>query len=79
MTVNTKLAICVINGYPAANRQVLADAGMKQAHELYVDFLEGIRSARRRSIRSTSPISIRHCRRARTCPRTTHISGPART
>jgi GMP synthase (glutamine-hydrolysing) len=39
MTVNTKLAICVINGYPAANRQVLAEAGMKQAHEMYVDFL----------------------------------------
>jgi GMP synthase (glutamine-hydrolysing) len=40
MTVNTQLAICVINGYPAANRQVLADAGMKQAHEMYVDFLK---------------------------------------
>jgi GMP synthase (glutamine-hydrolysing) len=40
MTVNTQLAICVINGYPAANRQVLGDAGMKQAHEMYVDFLK---------------------------------------
>ncbi len=39
MTVTTSLAICVINGYPAANRQVLAEAGMKQAHEMYVDFL----------------------------------------
>ncbi len=40
MTVNQNLAICVINGYPAANRQVLAEAGMKQAHEMYVDFLK---------------------------------------
>jgi GMP synthase (glutamine-hydrolysing) len=40
MTVNANMAICVINGYPAANRQVLADAGMKQAHEMYVDFLK---------------------------------------
>jgi GMP synthase (glutamine-hydrolysing) len=40
MTVNTQLAICVINGYPAANRQVLAEAGMKQAHEMYIDFLK---------------------------------------
>ncbi|HEX7588817.1 MAG TPA: type 1 glutamine amidotransferase [Anaerolineae bacterium] len=40
MTVNTQLAICVINGYPAANRQVLGEAGMKQAHEMYVDFLK---------------------------------------
>ncbi len=40
MTVNTNLAICVINGYPTANRQVLADAGVSQAHDLYVDFLK---------------------------------------
>ncbi|MGE5265618.1 MAG: type 1 glutamine amidotransferase [Acidobacteriota bacterium] len=40
MTVNDNLAICVINGYPAPNRQVLADAGMKQAHEMYLDFLK---------------------------------------
>ena len=40
MTVQEPLAICVINGYPAPNRQVLAEAGMKQAHEMYVDFLK---------------------------------------
>ncbi|CAG0965745.1 GMP synthase (glutamine-hydrolysing) [Anaerolineae bacterium] len=40
MTVNTNLAICVINGYPTANRQVLADAGVSQAHDLYVDFVK---------------------------------------
>ncbi len=40
MTVPQPLAICVINGYPAANRQVLGEAGMKQAHEMYVDFLK---------------------------------------
>lgn len=40
MTVNANLAICVINGYPAPNRQVLAAACVSQAHELYVDFLK---------------------------------------
>ncbi len=40
MTINTKLKFCVINGYPAPNRQVLGDAGMKQAHEMYMDFLK---------------------------------------
>ena len=40
MTISDNLAICVINGYPAPNRHVLADAGMKQAHEMYVDFLK---------------------------------------
>lgn len=40
MTIKDNLAICVINGYPKPNRDVLAEAGMKQAHELYVDFLK---------------------------------------
>lgn len=39
MTVEQPLKLCVINGYPAPNREVLAQAGMKQAHEMYVDFL----------------------------------------
>lgn len=39
MHTDINLAFCVINGYPEPNRQVLAEAGMKQAHELYVDFL----------------------------------------
>ncbi len=39
MTVDADLALCVINGYPAPNRQVLAQAGVSQAHDLYVDFL----------------------------------------
>lgn len=39
MTVEQPLKICVINGYPEPNRQVLAEAGMQQAHELYIDFL----------------------------------------
>jgi GMP synthase (glutamine-hydrolysing) len=34
------MAICVINGYPKPNRDVLGEAGMKQAHEMYVDFLK---------------------------------------
>ncbi len=40
MTIQDKLKICVINGYPAPNRQVLGEAGMKQAHEMYMDFLK---------------------------------------
>ncbi|MBI5029013.1 MAG: type 1 glutamine amidotransferase [Chloroflexi bacterium] len=40
MTVKANMAICVINGYPKPNRDVLAEAGMKQAHEMYVDFLK---------------------------------------
>lgn len=39
MKVDANLAICIINGYPEPNRQVLAEAGVCQAHELYVDFL----------------------------------------
>jgi GMP synthase (glutamine-hydrolysing) len=39
MSVDIPLAVCVINGYPAPNRQVLAEAGVSQAHELYVNFL----------------------------------------
>ena len=39
MTVDEKLTFCVINGYPERNRQVLADSGVAQAHELYTDFL----------------------------------------
>ncbi|MBI5651679.1 MAG: type 1 glutamine amidotransferase [Chloroflexi bacterium] len=38
MTVNNNLKLCVINGYPKPNRDVLGQAGMKQAHEMYVDF-----------------------------------------
>ncbi len=37
--VNDNLAICVINGYPESSRVVLDEAGMSQAHELYIDFL----------------------------------------
>ncbi len=40
MTVQESLHICVINGYPKPNRDVLGEAGMKQAHEMYVDFLK---------------------------------------
>jgi GMP synthase (glutamine-hydrolysing) len=40
VTVQESLAICVINGYPQPNRAVLAEAGMKQAHEMYIDFLK---------------------------------------
>ncbi len=38
MTVKEKIAICVINGYPAANRKVLTESGVAQADDLYKDF-----------------------------------------
>ncbi len=37
--VNENIAICIINGYPESSRVVLDEVGMKQAHELYEDFL----------------------------------------
>ncbi|MBI3536698.1 MAG: type 1 glutamine amidotransferase [Chloroflexi bacterium] len=40
MTVNANLKICVINGYPAANRKVLAESGVAQADDLYKDFFK---------------------------------------
>jgi len=39
MSLDLPLTMCVINGYPSANRQVLAEAGVSQADELYVNFL----------------------------------------
>jgi GMP synthase (glutamine-hydrolysing) len=39
MTLELPLTLCVINGYPRANRQVLAEAGVTQADELYLNFL----------------------------------------
>jgi len=39
MTLDIPLTLCIINGYPRANRQVLAEAGVSQADELYLNFL----------------------------------------
>jgi len=39
MTLEIPLHLCIINGYPRANRQVLAEAGVSQADELYLNFL----------------------------------------
>ena len=41
MTIDASLALCIINGYPRANRQVLAEAGVTQADELYLRFFRG--------------------------------------
>lgn len=40
MTVTEHLKVCVINGYPEPNRQTLAESGVCQAHDLYVEFLK---------------------------------------
>lgn len=40
MPIKNKLKICVINGYPAANRKVLAESGVAQADDLYKDFFK---------------------------------------
>ncbi|MBI3536030.1 MAG: type 1 glutamine amidotransferase, partial [Chloroflexi bacterium] len=40
MPIKDNLKICVINGYPAANRKVLAESGVAQADDLYKDFFK---------------------------------------
>ncbi len=40
MTVAQPLSFCILNGYPRRNRQVLAEAGVSQADELYLRFLQ---------------------------------------
>ncbi len=40
MTVAQPLSFCILNGYPRPNRQVLAEAGVSQADELYLRFLQ---------------------------------------
>ena len=40
MTINTPLSLCIINGYPKQNRQVLDESQVAQAHDLYLDFLK---------------------------------------
>ena len=39
MSLTLPISLCIINGYPRANRQVLDDAGVSQADELYLQFL----------------------------------------
>lgn len=40
MPIKDNLKICVINGYPEANRKVLAESGVAQADDLYKDFFK---------------------------------------
>ena len=40
MTVPQPLSFCILNGYPRRNRQVLEEAGVSQADELYLRFLQ---------------------------------------
>ncbi len=39
MPLDLPLSICIINGYPKKNREVLAESGVSQADELYLNFL----------------------------------------
>lgn len=39
MSLEVPMSLCVVNGYPRSNRQVLAEAGVSQADELYLNFL----------------------------------------
>ncbi len=42
MTLDLPLSLCIINGYPRKNRAVLDEAGVTQAHDLYLNtFLKG--------------------------------------
>ncbi len=40
MTIDASLSLCIINGYPRKNRDVLAASQVAQAHDLYLDFLK---------------------------------------
>ncbi len=40
MTIDTSLSLCIINGYPQKNRDVLAASQVAQAHDLYLNFLK---------------------------------------
>jgi len=39
MPLDLPLSICIINGYPKKNREVLAESGVSQADDLYLNFL----------------------------------------
>ncbi|RLT47284.1 MAG: hypothetical protein DWI63_00795, partial [Chloroflexi bacterium] len=39
MKLDTPLSLCIINGYPKQNRAVLDDSNVRQADDLYLDFL----------------------------------------
>jgi GMP synthase (glutamine-hydrolysing) len=39
MTIEAPLSLCIINGYPRKNREVLDESGVTQAHDLYLNFL----------------------------------------
>lgn len=39
MSLSLPISLCIINGYPRANRQVLDEAGVSQADDLYLQFL----------------------------------------
>lgn len=39
VSIQIPLSLCIVNGYPKPNREILAEAGVSQAHELYLNFL----------------------------------------
>ncbi len=39
MTIEAALSLCIVNGYPKSNRDVLAASNVSQAHDLYLNFL----------------------------------------
>ncbi len=42
MTIDASLSLCIINGYPKPNREVLAASKVAQAHDLYLNFLKNM-------------------------------------
>ena len=42
MIIETPLSLCIINGYPKPNRDVLAESNVTQAHDLYLNFLKNM-------------------------------------
>ena len=42
MTIDARLSLCIINGYPKSSRADLAAANVAQAHDLYLSFLRNM-------------------------------------
>ncbi len=42
MAIEVPLSLCIINGYPKPNREVLAASKVAQAHDLYLNFLKNM-------------------------------------
>ena len=42
MKLDASLSLCIINGYPKKNRDVMDESNVRQADDLYLDFLRSM-------------------------------------